>query len=76
MLAQPASDPEGFRRIRIFQTFPFVPHLWLQGIDQKTAAHQINEAAPKIVGQILIFHFRIQADDIQPGLPQVAQDQL
>ena len=76
MLAHPAPDPEGFRRIRVLRALPFILYLRFQGINQKTAAHQIDEAAPKIVGQVLIFHFRIQADDIQPGFPQIAQDQL
>ena len=76
MLTYPAPDPEGFRRIRVLRALPFIPYLWLQGINQKTAAHQIDETAAKIVGQFFVFCFRIQTDDIQPGLPQVAQDQL
>ena len=76
MLTYPAPDPEGFWCIRVLRALSFIPYLWLQGINQKTAAHQIDKTAPKIVGQVLIFHFRIQADDIQSGFPQVAQEQL
>ncbi len=76
MLAQTAADPEGLRGIRILRPVPLIPYLRLQGIDDIAPSHQVNEAPLQVVGQILILHLRVQADDVHARLPQVAQDQL
>ena len=76
MLAQTAADPEGLRGIRTLRPVPLIPYLRLQGIDDITPSHQVNEAPLQVVGQILVLHLRIQADDVHARLPQVTQDQL
>ena len=76
MLADPAADAEGLRRVRVLRAAVFVPHLGFQGVNQVFAGHQVDETTAEIVGDVLVFHLRIEGAHPHPGLPEVGQQEL
>ena len=76
MLGQAGADAEGLRRIQILRASRIIPGLWLQRIDEKLPAHQVNKAAAQVICQVLIFHFWIQSHDPHAGFPQVGEQKL
>ncbi len=76
VLTELAADAEGLRGILILRAAVFIPCFGFQHIDDEFAGHEVDEAAPKIVGQLLVLHFRIKGTHIHAGFPQIAEDEL
>ena len=53
-----------------------IPQLRLQWVDTVFAAHQVNEAAVQLGGQVRHLMLRVQADNGFAGLPNVAHQEL
>ena len=76
MLRQTGADAEGLWRIHVLWTARFIPCFRLQWVNDILAAHQVNEAAAEVIGQILVLHLRIERTHPHIGFPQVCQQEL
>ena len=70
------TDPQGFyigrdKYIHVLWTARFIPCFRLQWVNDILAAHQVNEAAAEVIGQILVLHLRIERTHPHIGFPQV-----
>ena len=78
VLRQPGYTAKCFRRAGIVSIgiFLIAPDLGFQYIDQVLAGEEVDVAAAKGGGQILVFMLHIQTDHTLAGLPQVRQQEL